>query len=135
MPRNLAHQFDLFCTSTHRLYFDQNCTSSCTYRPIRNPVLKKGRSTRAEVQSWNYRGRSRAVQEKYRKGWRSENGRSTEKVELMRTQFSRYSKFQCLSEISIYVEKMRLIFFTQTLIMISIMIFNHKLVQKTYFTR
>jgi len=45
-PHDMStHQFDLLCTSTHRLYFDflgrfyfdQNCTSTCTSRLIRNP--------------------------------------------------------------------------------------------------
>ena len=40
-----THQFDLFCTSTHRLYFDQNFTPTCTSRPIRSPDLPNGRST------------------------------------------------------------------------------------------
>ena len=31
-----THQFDLFRTSTHRLYFDLNLYLSCTSRPIRN---------------------------------------------------------------------------------------------------
>ena len=70
--------FDLFSTSTHRLrpklYFDQNCTSTCASRPIRNPDLTEDRSTEIEVE-----------RPKYRKGQRSENGRNTEKVELMRT--------------------------------------------------
>jgi len=41
------HIFDLFCTSTHQLYYDRNFT--CTSRPIRCPYLKKGRSSEAEV--------------------------------------------------------------------------------------
>jgi len=69
-----THQFDLFCTSTIfissaflvKLYFDQNCRSTCTSRPLRSPDLK------VEVQ-----------RSKYRKGRRYENGRSREKVELM----------------------------------------------------
>jgi len=44
------HIFDIFCTSIHRLYFDQNCISTCTSRPIRSPDLTK-RS--------KYRGRSK----------------------------------------------------------------------------
>jgi len=43
------HIFDLFCTSTHRLYFDQNCTS----RPIRIRDLTKG--TKVEVDRSKYR--------------------------------------------------------------------------------
>ena len=109
-----THQFDLFCTSTifisstfsviqpgstHRLYFDLNLTSSflaklyfdlnltlsflaklyfdqnCTSPPIRSPDLTKGRSKEGEVR-----------ESKYRTGRRYENGWSTEKVELMRTQ-------------------------------------------------
>jgi len=33
-----------------KLYFDQNCTSTCASRPIRNTDLKKGRSKADEVQ-------------------------------------------------------------------------------------
>ena len=53
-----THHFDLFCTSTHRLYFDLNLSSVflaklyfdqnysiCTSRPIRSPNFEKGRST------------------------------------------------------------------------------------------
>ena len=85
-----THQFDLFCTSTHRsllrhkLYFDLNLTSTfcpnftclhtCTSRPIKSPYLTKCRSPEVEVE-----------RSKYRKGRRYENGRITEKVELMRT--------------------------------------------------
>jgi len=71
-----THQFALCCTSTlnftstfsAKLYFDQNCTSICTSRPIRSPDLTKGRSTKVEVRE------------------SKERGRSAEKVELMRTQ-------------------------------------------------
>jgi len=54
--------------------FWSNFTSTCTYRPIRSPDFTKGRSKRVEVARSNYK-----------KGRRYENGRSTEKVELMRT--------------------------------------------------
>ena len=49
------HIFDLFCTSTHWLYFDQNCTSTCTFRQIRSPDLTKGRSKEFEVRESKYR--------------------------------------------------------------------------------
>jgi len=65
-----THHFDLFCTSTYRLYLE--FISTCTSRPIRNPDLTKGRSTEVEVN-----------EPKYRKGPRYENGRSPENVALM----------------------------------------------------
>ena len=71
----LFHIFDLFCTSTHRLYFDRNFTSTCASWPIRSPDLTKGRSTEVEVE-----------RSKYRKG--VEDMKMVEvqkKVELMRT--------------------------------------------------
>ena len=46
------HIFDLFCPSTHWLYFDQNFTSS---RPIRSPDLTKCRSKEVEVERSKYR--------------------------------------------------------------------------------
>jgi len=84
-----THQFDLFCTSTNRLlrpkpyfdffgqtllrplYFDWNCTSTCTSRPIRSSHLTKGWSTEIEVKRSKYGSRSREVEverSKYRKG-------------------------------------------------------------------
>ena len=35
--------------TSSKLYCDQNCTSTCASRPIRNPDLTKGRSTEVEV--------------------------------------------------------------------------------------
>ena len=69
-----THQFDLFCTSTHQLYFDlnltstflaklysdQNFTSTRASRPIRNPDLTKNQSEGAEVKSLKQKGRSTA---------------------------------------------------------------------------
>ena len=39
-----THQFNP-STLLRPLYFDQNCTSTCTSRPIRSTDLQKGRST------------------------------------------------------------------------------------------
>ena len=54
-----THQFDLFCTLTHRLYFDLNLTSTVLAKPY--------------------------FEQNCTSTCRYENGRSTEKVELMRT--------------------------------------------------
>ena len=58
-----------------KLYFDQNFTSTFSSRPIRSPDFTKGRSTEVKVRQSKSSGRS------------TENSRSTEKVELMRTPF------------------------------------------------
>jgi len=44
-----------------KLYFDQNCTPTCTSRPIRSPDFTKCRSTEVEVERSKYRkGRTHA---------------------------------------------------------------------------
>ena len=64
-----------------KLYINQNCTSTCTSRPIASPDLTKGRCKRVKVKSSKYESRRREVElQKRSKIWKW-----PEKVELMRT--------------------------------------------------
>ena len=76
------HIFDLFCTSTRvlrTLYFDSLTLTCCQ--------IWTSYWTRSIGRIYSNTGRSKVGGSKYRKGRWYENGRSTEKVELMCTHF------------------------------------------------
>jgi len=74
------------------LYFDL-FTSTCTSQPIISPDLTKRRSREVEVKKPKYASRTREVEvERSTKRSKIWNGWSTEKVEVMRTQNSKFGQ-------------------------------------------